>query len=125
MASTSSVAIAKAYDERRGKTAERGYGSKWQKASAGHLRNNPLCRYCELGVWGEPPRVTAATLVDHFHPHRGDYVLFWVSALWVSSCGPCHSGPKQALERRGEAALDALGRRLGLPGKREALAAIA
>src|SRR3546814_15790813 len=54
------------------KTAERGYGSKWQAARAGFLRSHPLCVMCV-----EEGRTTVATVVDHKVPHRGDQRLFW------------------------------------------------
>lgn len=98
-------------DRRRGTAASRGYGGDWRKASLQHRRANPLCRYCELE--GE---ITATALVDHLYPPRlyGAW-LFWLQALWVSSCKPCHDGMKQAAERAGRSALDPLARRLGLP----------
>jgi hypothetical protein len=64
--------------------------------------------------------VTAATLVDHVYPHRGDRQLFWDRTWWASSCTPCHSGFKQRVEAAGQAALDALARRLGLPVRQAA-----
>jgi hypothetical protein len=102
-------------DARRGSAASRGYDGKWVKASKAHQRAHPLCAYCEAGAWGDPPRVTASALTDHLYPHGGDKVLFWLSRLWVSCCADCHNGPKQAAERRGRSALDALARRLGRP----------
>ncbi len=46
--------------------------------------------------------VTAATVVDHIVPHRGDNALFWDSANnWQSLCGPCHDRHKQRLEKSG------------------------
>lgn len=59
--------------------------------------------------------------MDHFYPHHGDQVLFWAQQWWVSSCKPCHDGPKQAIERKGRAALDALARRIALPTLAELL----
>lgn len=96
-------------DRRRGSARARGYSPAWDKASAGHIRNSPLCRYCELiGV------VRPATLTDHLYPHRTYEGVFWVKRLWVSSCDDCHSGFKQRVERKGRAALDHLARRLGI-----------
>lgn len=96
-------------DRRRGSARERGYDAAWDKASAGHLRHHPLCRYCDL-----VEEVKAADLTDHFYPHRGDRVLFWNKTYWVSSCSDCHNGFKQRVERKGRAALDDLAIRLGL-----------
>jgi 5-methylcytosine-specific restriction endonuclease McrA len=94
----------------RGSARERGYDRTWSAASIDHRRRHPLCAYCELRG-----RVTAATLVDHLYPHRVYAGVFWNREWWVSSCAPCHSGFKQALERRGRRALDDLADRLGRP----------
>ena len=77
-------------------SAQRGYGYAWQQARAEHLRAHPLCVMC-----GKEGRVTAATVVDHCIPHRGDSVLFWNRANWQSLCATHHSGEKQAMERGG------------------------
>lgn len=74
-------------------STQRGYGYAWQKARAGHLRSHPLCVYCE-----REGRVTAATVVDHRVPHRGDQVLFWDQSNWQSMCKPHHDGEKQREE---------------------------
>lgn len=107
-------------DQRRGSARSRGYDSRWDKASASHRREHPLCAYCEAGVFG-PARVKPADLTDHLYPHRQFEGVFWLKALWVSCCHECHSGPKQALERQGRAALDRLARQLGRPALAEAL----
>jgi 5-methylcytosine-specific restriction endonuclease McrA len=103
------------YDHERGSAASRGYDGRWQKAARSHLSRSPLCRYCEIGAWGDKPRIAQATLVDHFYPHGGERALFWATQWWVSSCKACHDGPKQAVERRGGRGLAALARTLGLP----------
>lgn len=95
---------AKEEDQRRGSARERGYTTAWDRASASRLTRHPLCEYCEAGAFGEPC-ITPATLTDHLIPHRGDQVIFWNRAHWVSSCKPCHDGPKQAVERVGGSAL--------------------
>lgn len=79
---------------RSGKTSsQRGYGYKWQVARAAHLQRHPLCVYCQnLG------RVTAATVVDHSEPHRGNPEIFWDQTRWVSLCTHCHSSVKQKEE---------------------------
>ena len=97
------------YERARGTAAARLYDARWDRARLVHLRRSALCRYCKL-----EGRIAAATVVDHLYPHRGDAALFWDERYWVSSCTPCHSGPKQAVEREGRAAIDALARRLGL-----------
>jgi len=77
-------------------SAQRGYGYKWQKARLNHLDLNPLCAYCE-----SEGRVTAATVVDHSTPHRGDMTIFWDRSQWVSLCAHCHSSTKQKEEAQG------------------------
>jgi 5-methylcytosine-specific restriction protein A len=110
-------------DQRRGSARARGYSAAWDKAAKGHRKASPFCRYCELGVWGDPPVIVSATQTDHLYPHRTFAGVFWLSELWVSCCDTCHSGPKQALERRGRQAIDQLARRLGLPTLDQVLAA--
>lgn len=61
-----------AASETRGKTAERGYGAKWQKARAAYLAAHPLCVHCEA-----QGKVRLATDLDHIVPHRGNMTLFW------------------------------------------------
>lgn len=74
-------------------TAERGYGSAWQKARLRHLQDNPLCVFCL-----KEKRITLATVVDHIIPHRGDQALFWDAGNWQSLCPTHHSSDKQRLE---------------------------
>lgn len=74
-------------------TAERGYGSRWQTARASYLRSHPLCRMCD-----DEGRVTAATIVDHITPHRGDQSKFWDTDNWQPLCAKHHSSHKQRLE---------------------------
>lgn len=80
---------------RSGKTtAERGYGGKWQRERERFLFKHPLCCYCQAkGI------VTAATVVDHKVPHRGDQSLFWDQKNWQPLCKTCHDSDKQAEER--------------------------
>lgn len=49
----------------------------------------------------EQGRITAATVVDHITPHRGDPVLFWDEQNWQGLCVPHHNSTKQAEEKRG------------------------
>lgn len=84
---------------RAGKNSgERGYGSRWQKARHYFLLKHPLCVYCE-----KQGRVTAATVVDHIKPHKGDMELFWDSDNWQPLCKTCHDSIKAREEARGEA----------------------
>ncbi|RXZ42693.1 HNH endonuclease [Crenobacter cavernae] len=73
------------YDRGRGTAAERGYDSKWQKARAGFLRKHPLCVECD-----RCGSVTAATVVDHIVPHKGDRDMFWDRSNWQPLCKSCH-----------------------------------
>jgi 5-methylcytosine-specific restriction protein A len=72
------------YDERRGSSAQRGYGAAWRRARAAHLAEHPLCVECERQGSSVP-----ATVVDHIAPHRGDMALFWDSTNWQSLCATC------------------------------------
>lgn len=84
----------------RRKTTERGYGWEWQKARAQYLQEHPLCEMCQAL---KPPRITAATVVDHRIPHRGDQRLFWDRSNWQPLCKPHHDGAKQSIEKTGRA----------------------
>lgn len=44
---------------------------------------------------------TAATVVDHIQPHKGNSRLFWQQDNWQPLCAPCHDGPKRAAEQSG------------------------
>ena len=68
----------------------RGYGYKWQQAREGYLRLHPLCVMCDAAG-----RVTAATVVDHSIPHRGDMTLFWQDEHWQALCKPHHDSEAQ------------------------------
>jgi 5-methylcytosine-specific restriction enzyme A len=65
--------------------AQRGYGSAWQRARAAFLRQHSQCAAC-----ARRGRVTAATVVDHREPHKGDPVKFWDTTRWQALCKPCH-----------------------------------
>ena len=84
---------AEAWRADKRKTAERGYGSRWQRTRLQHLRLHPLCVMCEQqGV------IRVATIVDHKVPHRGDMALFWDPSNRQSLCAPHHSRDKQLIE---------------------------
>ncbi|MEO8655078.1 MAG: HNH endonuclease signature motif containing protein [Ramlibacter sp.] len=78
---------------KQGSTA-RGYGYRWQQASKAFLCEHPLCQCedCQEGA----KRVTAATVVDHHIPHRGDERLFWDRSNWRAMAKPCHDKKTQA-----------------------------
>lgn len=73
------------HETERRNAAERGYGWQWQKASKRFLRAHPLCARCKA-----KGRLTAATVVDHVIPHRGDHTLFWDEKNWQPLCKSCH-----------------------------------
>lgn len=68
-------------DGGRGTAHERGYGARWRKARETYLASHPLCAECL-----RRGRTTAARVVDHVVPHRGDQALFWDTANWQALC---------------------------------------
>ena len=54
------VVPARLYDDRRGSSAQRGYGYAWQQTRAAYLKAHPRCSQC-----GQP-----ATVVDHVRAKR-------------------------------------------------------
>lgn len=74
-------------------SSARGYGHRWKLARAGYLRKHPLCIFCE-----RQGRITAATVVDHIVPHKGDMTLFWDSGNWQPLCKHCHDSVKARME---------------------------
>ena len=89
------VRQARAYDEYRPSRSKRGYTRRWYRARAHFLAENPLCVECL-----KEDRTTAATVVDHIIPHKGDMRLFWDRSKWQSLCKPHHDA-KTARETRG------------------------
>lgn len=83
----------------RESSARRGYDSRWKRARLGFLAKHPLCMEC-----ARFNHVTAATVVDHKVPHRGDMALFWDKSNWQSLCKSCHDRHKQRLEKSGRVA---------------------
>ncbi|GLQ55433.1 hypothetical protein GCM10010862_26920 [Devosia nitrariae] len=82
----------KRYDHQRGKTAERGYGGRWQRERGMFLNQNPLCIKCQ-----KEGRITAASVVDHIIPHQGDPLLMWDWSNWqAQSRGHAGIGPAAA-----------------------------
>ncbi|ASS66565.1 HNH endonuclease signature motif containing protein [Paenibacillus sp. RUD330] len=73
------------YDRERGSASKRGYDARWRAARADYLKRHPMCLYCyQRGI------VTAATVVDHIIPHKGDKALFWDTRNWQPLCKSCH-----------------------------------
>ena len=65
----------------RATAAARGYDRRWREARLAYLRRHPLCAECQ-----RQGRITAARVVDHVTPHRGDPALFWDETNWQSLC---------------------------------------
>ena len=68
----------------------------WRKGRLAFLAQHPLCERCEASG-----RVTAATIVHHRKPHKGDLALFFAWANWESICQPHHDSDAQSEERIG------------------------
>lgn len=79
----------KRHDANRPTASQRGYNSRWRKASKAFLAMFPTCAKCPA----------PATLVDHIKPHKGDTALFWDQRNWQPLCTTCHSKHKQREER--------------------------
>ena len=86
----------KRYDDKRGSSAERGYGYRWQKAREGFLRSHPLCVIHERSG-----KIAAAIVLDHIIAHKGDMALFWDKDNWQGLCKTCHDSVKKRLEMSG------------------------
>lgn len=69
----------------RGSASSRGYDSRWRVARKAFLQAHPLCAECL-----REGRYTAASVVDHIIPHRGDMRLFWDMENWQPLCKDCH-----------------------------------
>ena len=80
----------------RAKTAERGYGARWQRYRKHYLADHPLCVYCK-----RQGRLTPATVVDHVTPHKGDQSLFWDAGNHQALCKQHHDSAKALEESRG------------------------
>src|SRR5215831_2105268 len=58
--------------------------ARWRRLREFQLAQHPLCKFClERGI------VTAANVVDHVVPHKGDWTAFVTGGL-QSLCEPCH-----------------------------------
>jgi 5-methylcytosine-specific restriction enzyme A len=72
-------------DLRRGTAKERGYDARWRRARRLFLKANPLCVACLADG-----KTTAASVVDHVVPHRGDQGKFWDVVNWAGLCKRHH-----------------------------------
>ncbi len=73
-------------DQRRGSAARRGYDAGWRAARRRYLILHPLCVECE-----RVGRLTAAAVVDHVVPHKGNASLFWDETNWQALCEHHHA----------------------------------
>lgn len=79
------------------KAYRRWYNLKaWKVARRTHLARQPLCERCE-----KAGRITAATVVNHRTPHKGDWSLFIDPDNHESLCSPHHDALVQREEARG------------------------
>ena len=68
----------------------------WYRLRHAQLQREPVCRMCkQLG------RVTAANVIDHIKPHRGNLELFHDPDNLAALCKPCHDRHKQRQEHTG------------------------
>ena len=75
---------------------ERGYTPAWDRLSKRFRQKNPLCADClKRGI------TTAARVVDHIIPHKGNHALLMDETNLQSLCKTCHDSAKQAEERNG------------------------
>lgn len=82
--------------------------ARWKRIRKVQLASEPLCRMC-----AQQGKTTAARIVDHIEPHRGDPLRFYTSEL-QSLCKPCHDSHKQRLEKSGRVmGCDAQGNPIG------------
>ena len=69
--------------------------ARWKRLREAYLRGHPLCIMCQA-----EGRVTAANVVDHQTPHKGDLAIFW-GGPFQAMCKPHHDGAKQSEDRTG------------------------
>lgn len=93
----SRVERSQAYERSRGSARQRGYSTKWDKASKAYLSRRPICPACQAA-----DVLTASEVTDHIIPHKGDKALFWSRENWQPCCRWHHDVVKQALEREFE-----------------------
>lgn len=69
----------------------------WARLRQAQLTREPLCANCLCAH----EYITAATVVHHIDPHRGDRAKFFDPANLESACKACHDGEIQRGERLG------------------------
>lgn len=74
-------------ESRRATASERGYDWTWHKARTAFLQEHTICYICMQ----RDGAVTAASVVDHIVPHKGNRQLFWDTENWQSLCATCHN----------------------------------
>lgn len=62
------------------------YDRRWQRTRRIFLMVNPLCVECIKNG-----RTTAASVVDHVMPHRGNRAAFRDESNWQALCVRCHN----------------------------------
>ena len=67
----------------------------WLSRRRLQLKAHPLCQICQARG-----ALTAASVVDHVKPHKGDWNLFVLGEL-QSLCKTCHDSSKRFFELRG------------------------
>ena len=77
-------------------SSERGYDGRWQKARRTFLAKYPVCERCE-----REGTITAATVVNHRIPHKGDQKLFWDKHNWEPTCKRHHDSDIKREEMSG------------------------
>lgn len=82
-------------DMRRGTAAQRGYDARWRRLRRQFLQANPLCVECS-----NEGQITAASVVDHIRPHKGDVSLLYSWSNLQSLC-PSHHNRKTATQDGG------------------------
>lgn len=70
--------------------------SAWRKGRILFLAQHPLCERCQARG-----RITAANVVNHRKPHKGDIALFFATSNWEATCKACHDSDIQSEERTG------------------------
>jgi len=59
--------------------------ARWRKLRLVVLADEPTCRLCS-----DRGKLSAATVVDHETPHKGDQTLFWSRSNLRALCKRCH-----------------------------------